>query len=64
MVQSYLIRKGHQLKNLLANAVFMSFALLTLGSIARLKFNVDQIESKLRALDRIVGELKKRKSKE
>jgi len=49
-VQSYLIRKGHQLKNLLTNAVFMSFAILILGCVAKLKHNVDQIESKLKAL--------------
>lgn len=42
----------------------MSFALLTLGCVAKLKFNVDQIEGKMRALDRIVGEIKKRKIKE
>jgi hypothetical protein len=38
----------------------MSFAVLGLGCLARLKCKLDDIESKLKALDRIVKEFSKR----
>ncbi len=45
---------------MLKNVVFMSFATIGLGCLAKIKFNLDLIESKLRALERIVTEIKKK----
>ena len=53
------MRKGHELKELLKNAVFMSFALIGLGCLAKIKMNVEKIESKLKALLRIIQQIKK-----
>ena len=64
IIQSCLLRKGHEIKRLLTNAVFMSFGVLVLGCLAKLKMNLGKIESKLRALDRIVKDISKSKKKE
>ena len=42
----------------------MSFSVLTIGCLARVKTNLDRIESKLKALDRIVKDVSKSKKKE
>lgn len=42
-IRSYLITKGHQLKRLINDAVFIPFATLALCCIAKLNFNVDKI---------------------
>ena len=64
IIQNLLLRKGHEIKNLLRNAVFMSFGVLILGCLAKLKMNMGKIESKLRALDRIVKEVSKSRKKD
>ena len=62
-LQGHLIRKGHQVKQLLDNAVFMSFALLILGCLAKIKANIEKIDSKVKALDRIVKQVSKKGKK-
>lgn len=45
---------------MLENTVFMSFAVLGIGFLAKIKYNLDLIESKLKALERIVNEIRKK----
>lgn len=59
-IKCLILRKGQQLKQLLGSGVFMSFAVLGLGCLSKLKFNLDLIESKLRALERIGREMGKK----
>lgn len=41
----------------------MSFALLILGCLAKIKANIDKIDSKAKALDRIVKQVSKKGKK-
>lgn len=47
---------------MLESAVFMSFAVLGIGFLAKIKYNIDQIESKLKALERIVNEIRRKQA--
>lgn len=59
-ISSYLITKGLQLKRLISNAIFIPFAILALCCIAKMSFNVDKIEKKLVAIERIVKDIQKK----
>lgn len=59
-IRSCLVTKGHQLKRLISDAVFIPFATLALCCIAKLSFNVGKIEKKLVAIQRIVKDIQKK----
>lgn len=59
-IRSYIITKGYQLKRLISEAIFIPFATLALCCIAKLSYNIDKIEKKLVAIQRIVKEIQKK----
>jgi hypothetical protein len=55
------VRKGQQIKLMLQDANLVPFTVLGLGCLAKMKYNLDLIESKMRALERIVKSVNKKK---
>jgi hypothetical protein len=60
-IKNHIIRKGQQIKLLLKDAILMPFAILGIGCLSRIRYNLEQIESKLKALERIVKGVTKKK---
>lgn len=45
---------------LINDAIFLPFATLAIGCLAKISFNIDKIEKKIQAIARIVKELQKK----
>jgi hypothetical protein len=62
IIKSHIISKGQRLKSLVNDAIFLPFATLAIGCIAKISFNIDKIEKKIQAIARIVKELQKKQA--
>jgi hypothetical protein len=53
-IRNHILSKGQRLKQLISDAIFIPFATLAIGCLAKISFNIEKIEKKIQAIARIV----------
>lgn len=56
-IRNHIVRLGHHVRGMLVDAVFIPFATMAFGCLAKIGANLDRIEKKLEVIRKIVEEV-------
>jgi hypothetical protein len=59
-IKNHIISKGQRLKQLINDAIFLPFATIAIGCLAKISYNIDKIDKKIQAIGRIIKEIQKK----